>query len=354
MTFISSGAIIALYISIFIITKKNKGSGDYILFIYFILNSLIFTLTFIAYNYNEEDLLFFIINIDMLGTPIWYLYIYKIAVRDPLTKRRLIRHLLPYFITLLILITYAEVVGDSEFERLVELPFLKQPVILSIISLWELLVVPFYIVLSLKVLKKHKESIKDFYSYTKGVDLQWLLLFIALHFLGWLILYGLYWFNFNNSLMIGISINGFLILYLGYFGIKHVHRQFIPEKYTKSSIESSSIENYIEIVKRVLEQDKPYLDSKMNLVKLSELTDIPSHKLSQVLSQGFKMNFYDLINSYRVNEFKERAINPDNSNFTLLSIALDSGFNSKSSFNRIFKEKVKLTPREFLSQALAV
>lgn len=354
MTFINTGAIVALYISIFIITKKTRKGEDYILFIYFILNSLIFTTVSIAYSFNEPDLLFFIINIDMLTTPIWYLYIGGLANYKSLSVKRALKHLFPYFLTLIILIVYSELVGAKEFEGIIELSLLEQPLILSLITLWEFLVVPFYIVLSLRALKEHSKSIKEFYSYKKGVDLIWVNLFISLHFLGWITLYTLYWLNIENSLMVGISINGFLILYLGYFGIKENRDLNTQEKYSKSYMELSSVENYKNRVEAVLNSDKPYLDSELTLLKLSDLTNIPTHKLSQVFSQGFKMSFYELVNSYRIEEFKRRALDPQNSNYTLLSIAMDSGFNSKSSFNRIFKERVKVTPREFLAQAMAV
>jgi AraC-like DNA-binding protein len=68
-----------------------------------------------------------------------------------------------------------------------------------------------------------------------------------------------------------------------------------------------------------------------------------------VINERFQLNFFDFINQYRVSEVKERIADPKNDNFTLLGIALESGFNSKSAFNRIFKKLTGQTPSQFKS-----
>ena len=77
------------------------------------------------------------------------------------------------------------------------------------------------------------------------------------------------------------------------------------------------------------------------------------HLLSQVINEQLGVNFFNFVNQYRVEEFKERLADPSNRNFSLLGIAFDSGFNSKSTFNRIFRNTTGLTPsryRESLKQ----
>jgi AraC-like DNA-binding protein len=94
---------------------------------------------------------------------------------------------------------------------------------------------------------------------------------------------------------------------------------------------------------------KPYLEPKLSLVTLAEYLDISPNHLSQVINQYEGKNFYDFVNHHRVEEFKERAQNPKNMNFSLLAIAFDSGFNSKSSFNEVFKKNVGKTPTQYLN-----
>ena len=77
--------------------------------------------------------------------------------------------------------------------------------------------------------------------------------------------------------------------------------------------------------------------------------DISPNHLSQVINQYEKKNFYDFINMYRVEEFKRRALKPENSNYSILAIAYDSGFNSKSSFNQVFKKIEGKTPSRYLN-----
>ena len=96
-----------------------------------------------------------------------------------------------------------------------------------------------------------------------------------------------------------------------------------------------------------MEKESPFLNSELKIEALAKAINIPTHHLSQILNQGFEKSFQNFINHYRVEEFKERILNPDNSNKTILAIALESGFSSKSSFNRIFKSHTGFTPYEF-------
>ncbi|WP_353959585.1 helix-turn-helix domain-containing protein [Aequorivita aurantiaca] len=67
-------------------------------------------------------------------------------------------------------------------------------------------------------------------------------------------------------------------------------------------------------------------------------------KLSELLNQQLSTNFYNLINEYRVNEVKQKIKDKEYYKYTLLSIAHDCGFQSKTSFNRVFKQKTGMSP----------
>ncbi|EON75066.1 Transcriptional Regulator, AraC family protein [Lunatimonas lonarensis] len=92
---------------------------------------------------------------------------------------------------------------------------------------------------------------------------------------------------------------------------------------------------------------KPYLNPEFNLDQMASDLDVSRHRLSQVINTGQNKNFHRLINDYRIKEVKERLIDPAYSHFSVLGIAFECGFNSKSAFNRIFKEETGLTPSEF-------
>ncbi len=80
---------------------------------------------------------------------------------------------------------------------------------------------------------------------------------------------------------------------------------------------------------------------------MAEDLNISRHKLSEAINNGQKKNIYKLINEFRVEEVKEMLVNPAFNHFTVLGIGLECGFNSKTSFNRIFKEETGLTPTEY-------
>ena len=100
-------------------------------------------------------------------------------------------------------------------------------------------------------------------------------------------------------------------------------------------------------LKMLMESSKPYLDPQLKLHDLAKLTDTQPHVLSDQINREMKMNFYEFVNQYRVNEFKERVMLAQYEHLTLLAIGLDVGFNSKASFNRIFKKHTGMTPSQF-------
>lgn len=95
---------------------------------------------------------------------------------------------------------------------------------------------------------------------------------------------------------------------------------------------------------KIMQDEKPYLNPELNLEKLADKVGFSSKKLSTLLNQGFNKSFYQYINAYRVQEFKGRLAKAENQHLTLLAIAFDSGFNSKSTFNYIFKKETGQTP----------
>jgi AraC-like DNA-binding protein len=103
-----------------------------------------------------------------------------------------------------------------------------------------------------------------------------------------------------------------------------------------------------------MESQKLYLEPKLTLGTLAEQLKVSVNHLSQVINQYEGVNFHDFVNRYRVDEFKSRIANPKYKGFSLLAIAFDSGFNSKSSFNQIFKKSTGLTPSQYLERSAKV
>ena len=123
-------------------------------------------------------------------------------------------------------------------------------------------------------------------------------------------------------------------------------------KYERSSLPENRQEELTIRLKDLMLKDRLFLEPELTIQILGEKLNISPYYISQVLNQRLKTNFYDFINYYRVEEAKTLLSNPSKENFTILSIAFDSGFNSKTTFNAVFKKFTTLTPTQFKSKFL--
>jgi len=117
--------------------------------------------------------------------------------------------------------------------------------------------------------------------------------------------------------------------------------------------EAADMEAETERVSKYMSESKPFTNPKLSLLELARLLDMPPYILSKVINAGFNKNFFDFINYYRIEEFKRRISDPQFQRYTLLSIAFDVGFNSKTAFNRSFKKITRETPSAFWQKAAA-
>ena len=99
-----------------------------------------------------------------------------------------------------------------------------------------------------------------------------------------------------------------------------------------------------------MEKEQPYLDPKLSLRTLADELGVPPNELSQLLNEGFRQNFAEFTNTYRLATFREKVADPRQQHLTLLAMAYDSGFNSKTVFNTFFKKKMGMTPRAYWKQ----
>ena len=95
-------------------------------------------------------------------------------------------------------------------------------------------------------------------------------------------------------------------------------------------------------------EEEPYLDPNLTLRTLAEMMKIPSNHLSQLLNEGYGKNFADFVNTFRLETFKAKVADASQRHLTILALAYDSGFNSKTVFNTYFKKETGMTPKQFL------
>lgn len=124
-----------------------------------------------------------------------------------------------------------------------------------------------------------------------------------------------------------------------------------PEVPQKKLISDTHLEVMKSILIQVMEDKKPFLDPELSLFKLAAQLDISSHILSYIINKGFDENFYQFVNRYRIEEAKKLIQNPAMEHLSLLGIAFEVGFNSKTVFNTTFKKSTNQTPSEFKKTA---
>ncbi len=121
----------------------------------------------------------------------------------------------------------------------------------------------------------------------------------------------------------------------------------IREKYKNSPLEEVKAEEYFRSLKRLMEEEKLFLNPELKASEVASRIGIPTYQLSHLLSIKSEYNFFDFINSYRVEEVVKLLSEPNNEHLTILGIGLEAGFNNKSSFNRAFKKFTGNTPSSF-------
>ena len=125
-------------------------------------------------------------------------------------------------------------------------------------------------------------------------------------------------------------------------------KQTTKEKSTL--LDQETADSYTNKLLSFLEEEEPFLIPNLSLRSLAEQVEIHPNKLSWLLNDRMGKNFNEFINHYRIEYFKKLALDPDNSHISLIGLAYESGFNSKTVFNTYFKKEVGKTPKEFLKQ----
>jgi AraC-like DNA-binding protein len=136
--------------------------------------------------------------------------------------------------------------------------------------------------------------------------------------------------------------------------IEYTDERKEPERYSKSGLKDEQAADILKLLIETVEKEKLFLDRDLTIHGLSRRTGIPRHHITQVLNEKYERNFFTFINEYRVNEVLKRFSDPKYNNYTILAIALDSGFNSKTTFNSIFKLQTGKTPSQYREERTGI
>ncbi|MCK4763237.1 MAG: helix-turn-helix domain-containing protein [Candidatus Aminicenantes bacterium] len=118
-------------------------------------------------------------------------------------------------------------------------------------------------------------------------------------------------------------------------------------KYKTSTLDQKKAAEIAKKLIHLLEYEQAYLREDVSLKSLAEELAVSYHQLSQVINEQLQKNFFDLINSYRIEEAQRRLADPKEASRSILAIAFDVGFNTKAAFNRVFKKYAGMTPSQY-------
>lgn len=364
------GSSISLFLALLLSRKTGRAQHDYIISVWLIFLGLyVFVYAFVPVHFflGKPWLINFYIALLFLNGPLLFLYVKAITNQAEKLNKATFWHLLPFITFVAYLNLFEDASGvfsgtESAHEATnIELPL---PYFLFLILL--ALSVPLYIYLSVRMLLRHKKIVADNFSDIENRTLTWLRNLIVTLGIAWIVLVAIIFIHhvlhlFSDSFCINglfLTLTAFMVT-TGSYGFNQPRifssqgsnvSEVLDERdkpYAGSSLKEEDKQQYLASFIDYIDNKRPYLNNELTLNRLALEVNIPLHYLSQIINEHFNQNFFDFINHFRVNEFISRLTEPKYSNYSLLAIAFDCGFNSKTTFNRYFKKATGLTPTQY-------
>ena len=371
LMFFVLGISISVFLEFLLLIKKDKSPADKILLIWLLLLFVHQLLNYLARSgalYQYPYLLGIDFWMPVAHGVLLYFYVLEITGKKLKNKWFVILHLLPTMSLIFLAIPFyllspTEKInvfknGAEDYGWYV----IYQTILMFVSGLT-------YSIWSLFLIHKHQINIRQNFSNTDKKELLWLqYLSIGL---------GIIWFLtlFSNNTIIFSGVVVF-VLFIGFFGINQLNifyskpiaeiasikegdkentqtsatRIPVSKRYAKSGLTEETAEQLYTDLNQLMNSESLFNDNDITLTELAKRLQIHPNYLSQVINEKEQKNFYNYINALRIKEFIRLAALPENKKFTLLSLAYQCGFNSKSTFNKHFKENTGKTPSEYFKK----
>lgn len=227
-----------------------------------------------------------------------------------------------------------------------------------------------YLIASLRIYKKYKNLSYDTLSFADSVLFKWAERFLTAFVLligirGLFFILNPEWAEFGRKFWYYLSFSG-LFYFISINGYNnHIQSatsfRILDDPTTNDLLEKHidkeeptdpipDLEKWKEQISSLMAAQKLYEDPQLTITMVADRLDTHSKKVSQIINQGFGMNFNDYINSYRIESVIQKIDAGETSSQTIMGLAYDVGFNSKSTFNRAFKRLKNMTPKEYLEK----
>ncbi|MBN3034562.1 MAG: AraC family transcriptional regulator [Bacteroidales bacterium] len=372
-----TGFVQTLFFSLLIAVRRRKEIKDWLLMAFLMLVGAELLYRYLIRTIPESGapwiVLFDITYWALFGPVTWFYILFTINRVNHFRAVHLL-HLIPLAIGLFAISGY--LAGNHAYDSFGQFFTESKGLTLVALHIWDS-ASPLYIVCSLFVLIRHGRTVREYFANTEKKDLRWmrwlitgLLIYISIYYIRWMIEtvfqidIPMYTLNFLPAMLT------VYVFIMGFFGYRQTGIFFDdpakrkarpvslpytgnPEtgKYEKSGLTDEERRSLTLRLRELMKTRKPYLENDLSINELAGMLDTTLHKLSQTINESFHQNFYDFINTYRIEETKRMLKQPETEQYTIISIAYDCGFSSKSSFYNAFRKNTGITPGAYLKKA---
>ncbi|MEM8845765.1 MAG: helix-turn-helix domain-containing protein [Bacteroidota bacterium] len=357
---------------------KDKNLSDVFLFwilIFACYGQTCYTVGFMGWydTYRNTKINYMLFSVGIVLAPLIYLYIKSITTSQFKIKRIDFFHFLPftlfalYRISIYVLDWFQPGFHDTQ-NGVLKLS-LDEPYVQPLMTAFGFAQMLLYLAFTLQLFFNYRKKINAFFSNTYKLELNWIrnFLFVYTFLFGYDVVQ-----TIISSFFVELGytqqwwlvfISGIAITYIGIKGyftdttkLKKLNFSFSPHKISVPELQNGSRkevpQEVIDQIKKLMESEKPYLDPELNLIDLAKRANMSRSQLSETINHGFQKNFNDFVNMYRIEAFKKMIAAEKHEQLSLLGIAYECGFNSKATFNRVFKKLTQTSPTEFLKAAV--
>lgn len=296
--------------------------------------------------------------------PLVYLYARAASDRSWRFRRRHLVHFAPVAVSTILAIPVYLLSGAEKIALYDRLQNGELPAMIAVIDPLKFVSGIAYSAVTLLYLRRHRLRVKNSYSNVERVNLTWLLWLAGAAAAIWVM---------ATSLKLGavgprvrddhISLAIAVVVYgIGYKGLRQpeiftydaapdvgpkVETAQSERRQERSALAAPEAERLERDLLGLMESERPWKEPDLTLADLAIRLESTPHKVSELLNARLGQTFYDFVNGYRVQEVQRRIASGENRTRTMLTLALDAGFASKSTFNQAFKSRTGQTPSDY-------
>lgn len=359
-----------LFLSFFLFTQqKGKKISNRLLGYFFLsicLNLLDVFILNTGFYFSHPGLAGFGSCLPLLFGPLLYFYTQSIIYKNYSIALKNLIHFLPFLI----------VFSGTEFYYLIQPRDIQErilnslhehhlPLIISIVSTLIFIQFLFYAIASIRLVALYKNATSQIFSDPRRTDVSWLYSTLIFFIIAMIITilnsllaqtsFAKYYLLTFNLVILALLVFVTQVLmkalrqsyFFSFTGQEDLSGKLFQSKRSISETERNEKEEIVQNVLKYMKSSKPYLEPELSLDQLASQMSLKPRALSQAINEILQQNFFDFINRYRIEEAKRLLTNPIDKKITILEVLYQVGFNSKSSFNTLFKKYTGLTPTEF-------